>query len=812
MIRNYFNVAVRNLLKHRFYALINILGLSIGLTCFLLISLFVIDELSFDSFQKDIDRIHRMDFKGTLNGETFDTSLAGAPTAAAMVEDFPEVVDAIRFRGGWERLIKRKDENINFKQDNVAWVDRNFFEFFDLKLQKGNPSTVLDRPDGLVINESVAGKLFGDKDPIGEILILDNNNDKPYEITGVYEDFPANMHFHYEVLLSMEDREESKQKQWVGFNFNTYLKLAAGVNPDSLEAKFPQVVEKYLGPEFEQFLGQTMEELEAAGDYAGFSLFPMKDIHLHSDKLGEIEQNGSMQYVYIFSAIALFILVLACINFMNLSTAQSSNRAKEVGIRKTMGAYRQHLINQFLSEAFLITLISILLAYGITYVLVPNFNELANKEIAASSLFSLQFGLIMVGVLIIVGLFAGSYPAFYLSRFKPVDVIKGKLNLGMKSGGIRSVLVVFQFSISIIMMIGTVIVFNQLNYIQNKKLGYDKSQVLMIEDPWLLDTNTDAFKTEALRLPSVISGTLASFLPVGTTYNNDLWFKGKTAGQGDNFVISNFRIDHDYIETLGMEITQGRSFSREFPSDSSGVLINEAAARQFGFEDPVGEYIARYWGSREEPYSQPFKIVGVVRDFHYSTMRDNIGPLLFVLDRAQGFISFKIESDNISQTVSSLKELWNEMAPGQPFAYSFLDDRFNEMYEAEQRIGNIFSVFAFLAIFIACLGLYGLAAFTAEQKTKEIGIRKVLGASITQIIALLSKEFLKLVVISFLIGSAVSYFTMQEWLNDFKYRVNINPVSFVLVGATALAIAWLTMSFQSIKAARTNPVNSLKDE
>jgi putative ABC transport system permease protein len=769
------------------------------------------DEMSYDQFQSDRDQIYRMDFTGVINGNSFTTTLAGPSTAETMVADFPEVEDAIRFRGGWEMLIKKKEENINYKQENVVWVDKNFFAFFDIKLLKGDENTVLDRPDALVLSERAAEKFFKNEDPIGQILILDN--DDSYEVTGVFENMPPNMHFHYDVMLSMLGRDEAQQKTWFSFNFNTYLKLTSGANPDSLEAKFPALIEKYIGPEVEAFMGQSLEDFTEAGNSAGFELFPMKNIHLYSDKLGELEPNGSIQYVYIFSAIAAFILILACINFMNLSTARSASRAKEVGVRKVMGAYKQHLVYQFLSEAFLIALVSIVIAFLASYIALPFFNDLADKSIATASLFSPIFFGLMGFILVTVGLMAGSYPAFYLSRFKPVDVLKGKLNLGLKSGGIRSTLVVIQFSVSILMMIGTAIVFSQLDYVQNKKLGYDKDQIIMIEDAWLLGDKLNAFKTEVLRDTRVVNGTIASFLPVGTTNNNNLWFKNQTAGEGDNFVMHNYRIDLDYLETLGMEIADGRNFSKDFPSDSSAILLNEAAARQLGFETTVGSYLSTYDGSMQEPISVKHKIVGVVKDFHFSTMRESIEPLIFTLDRRRGYISFKLETDDVPNTVKFIEEKWMEIDATQPFAYRFLDDRYNEMYKAEQRIGRIFGVFAFLAIFIACLGLYGLAAFTAEQKNKEIGIRKVLGASISQIIMMLSKEFIKLISISFVLGSAIAYFTMREWLNEFVYRVDINnPKTFLVAGFLALAIAWLTMSFQSFRAARTNPVNALKDE
>ena len=813
MIRNFLTVAFRNLIKHPSYSLINISGLTLGLTCFSFITLFILDELTYDQNQHDINQIYRMDFLGVINGNTFNTSLASAPTAKTMVDEYPEVEAAIRLRptGNW--LIKREAGDQAFKEERVVFADANFFHFFDINLTNGNPETCLSRPNTLVLNQSTAKKIFGNDDPVGETVILDNTTS--YEVTGVFEDMPNNMHFHYDVMLAMEGREESKSKIWMSFNFPTYLKLAPGSNPDSLEAKFPALVDKYIGPEIEQFMGMSMDEFLASGNSGGFSLFPMNKIHLYSDKLGELETNGDIQYVYIFTAIGLFILLLACINFMNLSTARSANRAKEVGVRKVMGAYKQHLINQFLSEAFIITFVSILLAFAASMLLLDPFNELANKQIGLSSLINWQFGIVGIVILIVVGLLAGSYPAFYLSSFKPVEVLKGKLNLGMKSGGIRSTLVVLQFTVSIIMIIGTAFVFKQLHFIQNKKLGFNKDQVIMIHDAWLMGDGekVETFKNEVLQQTDIVNGTIASFLPVQTTNNNNLWFKGKNAGSGDSHVIHNYNIDHDYIKTLDMEMAAGRGFSRDFPSDTAAVIINEIAVKHFGFEEPVGSFISTYGGSQEAPTSDVYKIVGVIKDFHYTNMRTRIDPLVFTLGKSTGYVSFKLQSENLAATIDNIRNIWDEFAPGQPFAYSFLDDRFDQLYENEQRIGKIFGVFAFLAIFIACLGLYGLAAFTAEQRTKEIGIRKVLGASITQIIALLSKEFVVLLGISFLLGAAIAGYAMSEWLNDFEYRVDLlDPVTFILAGLIAMTVAWLTMGIQSFKAARSNPVNSLKDE
>lgn len=810
MLRNYFNVAFRNLLKHKFYSLINILGLSIGLTCFLMISLYVVDELSYDHFHSDKDRIYRMDFSGNINGSEFITALASAPTGPTMPKEFPEVEDAIRFRNSGNWTVRRKEETTAYNQKDVAFVDKNFFDFWDIKLLSGDPNTCLERPNTLVISEATATKIFGKDDPVGKIVVLDNEDD--WEITGVYANMPSNSHFTYDIMLSMESREEAKQKFWMSFNFNTYLKLKEGTDPKELEAKFPNLIKKYIGPEIEQFMGATLEEFAAAGNSAGFYLFPLTDIHLFSDKLGEINANGDMKYVLIFTAIAIFILILACINFMNLSTARSAGRAKEVGVRKVMGAYKSQLRKQFLTEAFLITFISILIAYAFTLLLLPQFNQLADKAMMFESLFSASFLAIMVCILVIVGFLAGSYPAFFLSRFEPVEVLKGKLNLGLKGGGLRSTLVVLQFCVSIIMIIGTAIVFQQLSYIQNKKLGFSKDHVLLIHNPWMMNDKAESYKNEALQYSNITAGTLSGFLPVPSNNNSNLWFPGANPTKDESYVFSEFTVDHDYLSTLDIEIQEGRDFSRKFPSDSSAILLNEAAVERLGWSDAIGKKLSSYEGSQEEPTAVAYTVIGVVKNFHFQSLRNSIEPLLFQLGKSRGFLSLKVSTENISSTISFLEDKWIEFAPGQPFEYSFLDQEFNEMYESEQKLGKIFSVFAFLAIFIACLGLYGLAAFTAEQRKKEIGVRKVLGASIASIITLLSKEFLKLVGIAFIIAAPIAYFFMDQWLQDFENRTNISLIIFVFAGITAIAIAWITMSIQSWNAARINPVRSLKDE
>ena len=808
MIRNYIVVAFRNLRKQKFYSAINILGLSIGLTCFLFISLFVSDEFSYDKASPFAQNIYRMDFSGSINGNEFITALMSAPAAETMKADYPEVEDAFRFRTSGNWFIKRKGQELTFKEENVVFSDPNFFTFWGVDLLYGDPETCLSRPKTLVLDETTATKIFGKMDPVGQMVVLDNKED--YEVTGVYKDLPDNNHFHYNVMLTMLDREEAKGKMWMSFNFNTYLKLSEGTQPEELTAKFPDLIDTKLGPEIKQFMNLDMEQFQAQGDYAGLYLVPLLDIHLYSDKLGELETNGDIKYVYIFSAIGLFILILACINFMNLATARSANRAKEVGIRKVMGAFRGQLIKQFISEAMLISLISTILALGLTSLLMTYFNDLAGKNLQISQLFSTQFLAIIGLIMIVVGLLSGSYPAFYLSKFRPAETLKGKLNLGFKSGGLRSVLVVMQFTVSIIMIVGTAIVFNQLSYIQNKKLGFDKNQILMINDAWILRDNVQAFKNEALRDSRVKAATVASFLPVGTTNNNNVYYPGKNVNTNETHILSNHYIDFDYLSTLDMKIVGGRAFSKEYPTDSTAAILNQTAANQMNIK--VGDFISNHGGDQDSMYAVSYRVIGIVEDFHYESLRSNINPLVFHIGKRTGYVALKVEPTETEATIKYLEEIWDRMAPGQPFAYSFMDERFDRIYANEQKVGQIFGVFAFLAIFIACLGLFGLASFTAEQKRKEIGIRKVLGATVAHIVNRLSMSFIKLVAVAFLIASPISYFAMKAWLDDFVYRTDIKVWVFLAAGIAACAIAWLTMSIQSWKAARANPVSSLRNE
>lgn len=818
MIRNYLTIALRNLRKHKFYSFINILGLSVGVAVCLIISLFVVNELSYDKHHENAQRIYRIKSDIIFGGNHWNMTFAPAPMAAALPLEFPEVEAAVHFRQRGSYLVKREADNI--KENNVIWAGKDFFKIFTVPILEGNPEGVLDKPNTMAISQKMAKKFFPDESALDQSLMLDNQ--WPFKITAVFEDMPVNSHFHFDLILSIEGLDEAKNPFWLSNNFQTYLLLQEGADPKALEAKFPHMVQTHITPALQQVMGDdfTMEQFTSTGNKIEYSLQPLLDIHLKSDLYGEFEPNFSITYVYMFVAIALFILFIACINFMNLSTARSANRAKEVGIRKVMGSYRTHLVRQFLTESVLLSILSFSIALGLAYLLLPLFNDLSGRALTIP-FDSLAFYVVLLLAALFTGVLAGVYPSFFLSAFKPVNVLKGNIALGMKSGFIRSSLVVFQFAISIILIIATVAVFSQLNFIQNKKIGFNKEQLIMVEDAYALGAQRQAYKNEILNNSMIVSGTFSGFLPVSGTWRSDnpWWAEGKDPRQQENLVsIQNWSVDYDYIKTLGMNIKEGRDLSVEFPSDSSAVILNETAVRNFNFDgDPIGKKIVTFGGEDSSDLS-PDKleyrtVVGVVENFHYESLKENIGALMIFLNkRPQGYLTLRFQSQDTKAVIELLESKWKEMAPDQPFTYSFLDDNFGKMYAAETRLGKVFAVFAAFAIIIACLGLFALTAFTAEQRTKEIGIRKVLGASVGSIVILLSKEFTRLVFISFVLAAPVAWWAVNKWLEDYQYKIQLGWMIFVLAGAAAFAIAWLTMGFQSVKAAVENPVKSLRSE
>ncbi|WP_339792395.1 MAG: ABC transporter permease [Imperialibacter sp.] len=812
MLTNYLRIAFRSLRRSKFFSLINILGLAIGICSFLLIIFFVQDELSFDKHLPHAERMYRMDMTGRFGGNDFNIAVVSAAQGPQMKEDFPEVEDYVRFRTRGYFLVKYGEDV--YKEESVAYADVNVFDFFGINMISGDPATALKEPKTLVITEALAKKLFGDDEAVGKVVKI--SNDQDYKITGVMESLPQNTHFHFDILASMETLDEAKNAIWLSQNFQTYFRLTEGASVENLEAKFPEMVEKYIGPELERFMGASMEDFAEAGNNIGYYMTPVTDIHLHSQVDVQLGPPGDIKYVYIFSAVAAFILIIACVNFMNLATARSANRAKEVGVRKVMGAYRHNLITQFLLESLIITAISFVVAIGLLAVALPYFNELTGKVFSLSILTTPTLAVSLVAILIVVGLLAGSYPAFFLSAFQPASVLKGKLNIGMKSGSLRSVLVVLQFSISIFLVVGTLIVFDQLDYIQKKKLGYDREQLIVLQNTYVLDKSIESFKNEVVANNYFKSGSISGFLPIRSNSNNSAMFPGRNPKSNSTTSLAMFYVDYDYIPTLGMELIEGRNFSKDFGADSTGVIINEATAKQFGIaDDPIGQELGTFDGDDSDPEDlriKVFKVIGVVKDFHFESLKTDIRPAVIFLGESTSRITFKLNTIEYAEAISFLHSKWDEFAPGQPFEYAFYDEEFNAEYKAEEKIGEIFGIFAGLAIFIACLGLFGLAAFTAEQRTKEVGIRKVLGASISSIILLLSKEFMKLVLIAFVITVPLAWFAMDAWLQDFAYRTTIGAGVFALAGGLSFVIAWLTMSVHSFKAAAMNPSSSLRTE
>jgi putative ABC transport system permease protein len=807
MLKNYFKIALRNLLRHKGFSAINIFGLAIGMATCLMITLFVQNELSYDRFNKKSGQMVRVIFKVTMQGDNLSEANVMPPVAQTLKAEYPEVLEATRLRPNGYPTIVYGDKS--FKEDAFTFVDSNFFQVFTLPLIKGDAKTALLQPFTLVITQAVATKYFGKEDPIGKIVTLAKNNAR-YKVTGVIDKVPVTSHFQFDIFASMAGLEEARSGSWMSSNFFTYLVLQDGYNYKKLEAKLPQVMEKYLSPQMSKGMGMTVEDFRKKGNTIGLFLQPVTDIHLHPETPNDLTPAGDIRYVYIFGAIALFMLLIACINFMNLSTAGASSRAKEVGIRKVMGSMKSQLVRQFLLESILLTLIALVLAVCIVYFTLPLFNQLSGKTL------TLQFSdnpwvlpiFVLLGLL--TSFLAGSYPAFFLSSFNPIAVLKGRFSSGKKgSVGLRSSLVVFQFFISITLIISTTVVYKQLSYIQHKKLGYDKDQVLILPQISALGNKEEVFKQQLLHNPQIVNVSTSSYLPAGPSYNNNFFIYPET---NSNLLIKSLRydIDENYIPTLGMEIVAGRNFSKEYGTDSSAAVINETAAKALGWDkNAIGHIITN---SNNNGNRANYRVIGVVKDFHFRSLHEKISPLVMVLGDSWGNIIVKAKTKDIAGLLTTLKKEWTALTAETPFTYSFMDDRLNNTYKAEQKVALILGIFAGLTIFVACLGLFGLAMFTAEQRRKEMGVRKVLGASVLQIVTLLSIDFLQLVLIASVISFPLAWWAMNKWLQDFAYRIDIGWMAFAIAGIGTAIIALLTVSYQAIKAAVANPVKSLRTE
>lgn len=809
MLKSYLRIAWRNLNKNKIYSFLNITGLAIGLASFLLIALYIMDELSYDRFNEKANRIYRINSDIKLGGGELHMPVTSDMMGQLLIKDNPAIEQFTRiYNSNGSKLIKK--DKVFIIEDHVAHVDSTFFDVFTLPAISGNTHTALNEPNTVVVTESIAKKYFGTADVVGKTIETNDDKNPIYKITAVIKDIPSNSHFHFDFMFSMKNAGY-EWGQLTSHNFHTYLLLKKGADYKQLEKKFDQYIDKYVLPSVQQFIKiKSMDEFKKAGNLLEYSLIPLTKIHLYSDRSFELSPSGNIQYVYIFGAVALFILLIACINFMNLTTARSAGRAREVGIRKVLGTERRFLIFQFLTESTLMVIFSLILAICISYLVLPLFNNVANKTLALGNLFSPYILPLLVALPVVVGLLAGSYPAFFLSSFKPIEVLKGKLKTGGRSVNLRSVLVVFQFACSIVLIVSTLVIYKQLDYIQTKDLGYKKDQVLTIRNTYTMGDQDVAFKNSVLQITGVQSGTLSSFLPVSNSSRTDnTYFKDATMDINASIDMQSWRVDYDYFKTLGMQIIRGRGFSPDYGSDSTAVVINETTAQFLGYDDPIGKKIYR---SDDPGKPSAYTIIGVVKNFNFESLKQGIGPLSFFMGKRSGMASFKVNTSNISTLINKIETIWKQMSPGMPFNYTFLDESFNEMYESEQRVGKIAIIFSTLAILIACMGLFGLATFIAEQRTREIGIRKVLGASVQGIVGLLSKDFLKLVTIAFIIAAPLSVWVMNQWLNDFTYRIHLAWWIVAIAGFLALIIALATVSFQAIKVAVANPMKSLNNE
>lgn len=793
MLKNYFKIAFRNLWRHKAFSFINIMGLAVGMTAFYLIFLYVSFEVSYDSFNKKADRIYRVVADLKTPTETINTSGPAWAVTPNLKEEFPEVEGQVRISD--DNLVFRKGD-IKFEEKNVLWADSAFFKIFDFKLLKGNPATALRDQFSVVLTKTASKKYFGKENPVGQIIQFGSEN-RNVTVTGLVEDFPENSLIKGDVLLSMSTLTgklyPQLDSQWANYGISAYLLLKEGTDATALQKKLPAFLERRNG--------QEMKEIQM---FPTLILEPLRSVYLYSTRNGSKTEN--MNNVYIFSIIAAFILIIACINFVNLTTARSAERAKEVGIRKVVGAARSQLSRQFIGESILICVIAYFLSVILSILLLPLFNQLSGKIVAGSIFTNPSYALILFAIAILIGVLAGIYPALVLSSFKPVAVLKGRFSSGNRGILLRKGLVVAQFTISIALIIGTIVVYNQMKYMRSRDLGFNKDHKMVLnthDEP-----GKDAFRNAVASLPHVKATTFSGSVPGGGNpgaYSQVENVKGEM--QIANLDL--YFVDFAYIPAYKMKMVAGRAFAKEFGTDTTqAMILNETGVKMFGYSSPK-----QIIGKKFDQWGRKGVVIGVVQDFNFRSLQQEVKPLSLRMEpERSGLLTVEIETTDLPNSIAKIESKWKELIPKWPFDYYFLDERFDSQYRSEERFGNLFLNFSILAIFISCLGLLGLALYSTMQRTKEIGVRKVMGASVSGIVNLLSKDFLKLVLISFIIAAPVAWYFMHSWLNDFAYRITISWWVFILAGALAVMIALITISFQAIKAAIANPVKSLRTE
>ncbi|MEL6671217.1 MAG: ABC transporter permease [Bacteroidota bacterium] len=811
MIQHHVKIASRQLWKQKYYSLINIGGLSLGVACCLLIMLYVQHETGYDQHVSTKDRLYRITAESGSNAESGRPNVvAMAPLADALMQDYPEVEKAARFNPFFfeagSNLVRKVGDTQSLFEAGFTYADQEILEVFDLPIVAGERTGALVDPLTVVISDKIARKYFPEGNAVGQTLILNDNEKRPYKITAVMRDFPTQSSLQYDFFLSLEGLDDSQSTQWMYNNYPTFVLLKPGVDPEALTEKFSVMVDKYMKDQLMEAINVDVDKARAEdGWYYKFDLQPITETHLYSANFHDPVNRGDIRYVWIFSAISIFILLIACINFMNLSTARSANRAKEVGIRKVIGSQKRELVQQFLTESILTSLISFAIGLGLVTLLLEPFNTLAGKELSLPWT-ELWFIPSLLGGALFVGILAGSYPAMFLSRFMPIKVLKGTLSQGSKHSRLRSGLVVFQFAASILLIIGTMVVYRQMEFIQDKKLGFDKENVLIIRDAYTLGRQTQQLKDAFKKLPEVQSATVSGFMPVkGFSYNDmPFWPEGKNNPEDQVNSCQFWTIDSDYLETMDIKLVDGRNFTPGMATDSGALIINQTLARQLNFEHPTAQRITTLGD-----YTYP--IIGVVEDFHFESLKDDIRGVAMRLGFSTFNIAIRYQGD-LSTVLPKIKATWSEFAPNQSIRYTFLDEKFDAMYDEEVRTGSVFGAFAILAIVIACLGLFALATFVAEQRRKEICIRKVLGANMGQIFILMTQNFFLLIGIALVVATPLAWYLMNLWLQDFSYKIDLSWDLFAVAGLAAALITLITVSYQAIQVALADPALSLRNE
>jgi putative ABC transport system permease protein len=797
MLKNLFKIAIRSILKDKTYSGINILGLTIGITCSLFLLMYILDELSYDKYHKNAENIYRVVSNIKEPDNAFTWAVAQNPLADELQDNYPEVKNAVRFYGMSRNMYKNGDKQ--FYEGDFYLTDSTVFDMFSYSFIAGDPSTALDEPFSIVLTEKLAKKYFGSEAPLGQSL--QNQQGENFKITGVIKDVPINSHFIFDALVSKSSRPQAaNNNSWGNFGVYTYLQLPPGYDLSKIYAVFDKIIKEKVNPVFEQVGIKVQYELQR-----------ITDIHLHSKIQDEAESGGDISYIYIFSAVAAFMLIIACINYMNLATARSATRAKEVGVRKVMGSQRAQLIYQFITESVVLALASMVLSLILIYLLLPAFNQLANKQLPFTYITQPIVLLSLLGIIVVVGVVGGSYPAFYLSSFNPVTVLKGKL--AAKGGNVifRKGLVVLQFAISVFMLISTLVVFNQLSYMRNKDLGFDKSRIVRLDLSRQTIANANVLSERLKQLSEIENVGLADASPgqgIGKLLMQVDDNENKLVDRG----VDLFQADYEFLDAMGMEIVQGRNFSKEIPSDTSyAVLVNQAMVKRMAWDNPIGK---RFVFGGGPGGSQEKKVIGVIKDYHQNSLYDEIEPLIILRGDRLNYVFVKTKTGDVRQSLASIEKVWKDVYPNNPFEFKFLDQDFDSQYKGDEKRSTIFTAFSTLTIIIACLGLLGLAAFTTEQRTKEIGVRKVIGASVSSLVRLVSKEFFILVGLGLILAFPVAWYFTNTWLQNFAYRIELKEQwpTFVISALLAFFITMTTVGFHVVKSAVANPVKSLRDE